>query len=158
MVAGTVAVSWVPEFTTTLVAGVPPTDTVVAPAPPWVKPVPLTVMVAVPPATPWTGVRLVTVGTGSQVNTSAGDAGDGPPLVVTDTSAEVGTFPGAAGATAVICVLELTAKLTAGVDPKFTAVAVRNPVPVMTTEVPVVKGPAVGLMPRRPPVPGRSSP
>ena len=63
-----------------------------------------------------------------------------PPGVVTVMS----TLPTAcAGATAVICVAELTVKLVAAVPPKDTAVAPVKLVPVMTTDVPPVSGPAL---------------
>nr|WP_280295042.1 hypothetical protein [Nocardia abscessus] len=41
---------------------------------------------------------------------------------------------------------ELTMNEVAGVAPKFTAVAVDRPVPVMTTVVPPVVGPVLGAM------------
>ena len=53
--------------------------------------------------------------------------------------------PASGGATAVICVGELTVKLAAGIVPKSTIVAPLRLVPVMTTEVPPAVGPAPGL-------------
>ena len=50
-----------------------------------------------------------------------------------------------AGATAVIRVAELTVKLLAGVVPNLTALAPVKLLPVMTTDVPPVVGPARGL-------------
>ena len=91
------------------------------------NPVPVTVMVPPPPATPCKGETPVTVGTGSQVKMSAGDAEDGPPAVVTVMSWLPGTLPGAAGAVAVIDVLELMVKRHRGWLPKSTAVAVLKP-------------------------------
>ena len=52
-----------------------------------------------------------------------------------------------AGATAVICVAELTAKLVAAVLPKVTALAPVKAEPVIVTDVPPPTGPDVGLMP-----------
>nr|WP_280295041.1 hypothetical protein [Nocardia abscessus] len=63
-----------------------------------------------------------------------------PPGVVTVTC----TVPVPAGATAVIWVAELTVNELAGVAPKLTAVAPVRFVPVMTTVVPPVTGPAFG--------------
>ena len=61
--------------------------------------------------------------------------------VVTLTS----TVPaGPAGSTAVTWVAEM-AEMVAAADPKSTAVASRNPVPVMVTVVPPLSGPATGL-------------
>ncbi len=64
-----------------------------------------------------------------------------PPAAVTETL----TAPlSPAGATAVIDVAELTAKLVAAVDPKSTAVTPVKFVPVMVTDVPAA--PEAGLM------------
>ena len=67
-----------------------------------------------------------------------------PPGVVTVTV----TVPVAsAGAVAVIEVEELTVRLLGGVDPNSTVDVAVNPVPVMATEAPPVRGPAEGLTP-----------
>ena len=70
------------------------------------------------------------------------EAEDVPPTVVTFTSAA----PVPLGVIAVICVDELTVKLVAFADPKVTAVAFANPVPVITTEVPPLFEPVEGEM------------
>src|SRR5450755_4130695 len=57
------------------------------------------------------------------------------------------TAPVPTGDTAVIWVAEFTTKLAAAVPPKSTAVAPMNPVPVMTTLVPPLCGPDVGMKP-----------
>ena len=66
-----------------------------------------------------------------------------PPTAVTRTS----TVPVPAGAVAVICVALLTVKPVAAEPPKFTAVALVKPEPLMVTVVPPVLGPVVGEMP-----------
>ncbi len=66
-----------------------------------------------------------------------------PPVVVT----VISTVPTPAGDVAVICVAELTVKLTAGVPPNCTAVAPVKLVPVMVTVVPPAVGPLVGEIP-----------
>ena len=65
-----------------------------------------------------------------------------PPIAVTMTST-VPMVP--VGATAMICVAELTVKLLAVVPPKETAETPAKNVPVMTTEVPPLARPAFGL-------------
>src|SRR5208283_830056 len=137
---GETAVIWVVEVTVKLDAAVVPNITAVAP----VNPVPVIVTV-VPPATgPAAGVIPVTTGTGSYVNSSAGEVALVPPGVVTVTS----TVPAEpAGETAVIWVVEVTVKLDAAVVPNITAVAPVNPVPVIVTVVPPATGPAAGVIP-----------
>lgn len=67
-----------------------------------------------------------------------------PPAAVTVTS----TVPAALGGeTAVIVPAETTSKLLAGVLPKSTAVAPDRFVPLITTDVPPLVGPAVGSRP-----------
>ena len=66
-----------------------------------------------------------------------------PPTV----TAETETAPTPAGASAVICVAELTTYDVAAVAPNFTAVAPVKLVPVMTTDVPPPAGPEVGTRP-----------
>src|SRR5208283_2500527 len=137
--AGDFMVREVGEAMSSPVAAVVPNLTDVAP----VNPVPVTVTV-VPPATgPAAGEILVTAGTVSYVDSSAGDVALVPPGVVTVTS----TVPAPAGETAVIWVVEVTVKLDAAVVPNITAVAPLNPVPVTVTEVPPATGPAAGVIP-----------
>ncbi len=62
------------------------------------------------------------------------------PPAVTVTS----TTPVPAGAVAVIDVAFTTVKLAAAIVPKFTAVALVNPVPVMVTAAPPAAGPLAG--------------
>ena len=60
------------------------------------------------------------------------------------------TFTGpaaSAGATAVICMAELTVKLVAATAPNWTAVAPVRLTPVIVTVVPPVVGPELGLTP-----------
>src|SRR5689334_22939890 len=91
-------------------------------------------------------VGLIAVSTGGEavkVKWSADDIADVPPAVVTVTS----TVPaGSAGATAVICVLELTVKLAAAVRPKNIAVAPVKLLPVMVTVVPPLLLPVSGVI------------
>ena len=77
------------------------------------------------------------------MNWSAAPVALVPLPVVTVTS----TVPVPAGEAAVMEVALLTVKLAAAVEPKLTADAPVNPVPVITTEVPPVVGPEVGLRP-----------
>ena len=118
-------------------ATLPPKVTWVAP----VSPVPV-IVTSVPPATdPVFGLRLETVGTGTNVNWSPAVAALAPPLFLTVTS----TVPAlAAGDTAVIDVELLTVKLLAAVPPKLTPVAPVSPVPVIVTVVPPAAGPWAG--------------
>ena len=55
-------------------------------------------------------------------------------------------MPAPAGEVAVIWVAELTVKVVAAVAPKTTAVAPVKLVPVMVTDVPPARGPAVGAI------------
>ena len=64
--------------------------------------------------------------------------------MTTVTSADVPAVP--AGLTAVIDVALFTVKLVAGVEPKSTAVAPVNPVPVIDTDVPPLFSPLDGLI------------
>src|SRR5208283_1539080 len=124
--AGETAVILVPDTTVTLLAPVKPKSTVA----PVTNPVPVTVTV-VPPATgPAAGEMPVTAGTGSYVNSSAGNVALVPPGVVTVTS----TVPAEpAGETAVMLVADTTVTLLAPVKPKSTVAPVTNPVPVIVT-------------------------
>ncbi len=133
---GLVTVSCVPvaftEFGST--ASVPK-FTEVAP----VSPLPLNVNVVPPEGGPLGGEISVTDGTGyTYLYTSAGVAADGPLNVVT----VMGAVPAAsAGATTTTCVVDLTLKDWATVDPNCTMVVPVNPVPVMVTFVPPSTGP-----------------
>src|SRR5580704_11730414 len=85
-----------------------------------------------------------TVGVGATyVNSSAVDRAAGPAGVTTVTSAT----PAPAGLTAVIVVAFTTTTPVAAVEPKSTAVAPVNPVPVIVTVVPPADGPLSGLTP-----------
>ena len=53
---------------------------------------------------------------------------------------------GLGGVTATICVSDVTVKLAAKAGPKFTAVAVLKPLPVIITAVPPAVLPELGLM------------
>lgn len=64
-----------------------------------------------------------------------------PPVVMIVTN----TVPVPAGATAVICVPELTVKDAAGVPPNNTVMAPVRFVPVMVTVLPPASGPILGL-------------
>ncbi|PIT03973.1 hypothetical protein TSA1_26775 [Bradyrhizobium nitroreducens] len=76
------------------------------------------------------------------MNWSAAEVADVPPAVVT----VISTVPVPAGDVAVIEVAELTVKPVAAVAPNVTALAPERFVPVMTTVVPPVCGPAVGAI------------
>src|SRR5208337_5497894 len=96
------------EATSKPVPAVDPNLTDVAP----VNPVPVTVTVVPPANGPAAGVTPVTVGTGSYVNSSAGEVALVPPGVVTVTS----TVPAEpAGETAVMLVADTTVTLLAPV-------------------------------------------
>ena len=129
--AGTVAVSWVAEFTVNVGATVPLNVTRVAP----VRSVP--VMTTTVPTGPVTGVKLVMVGGVPTVNGVAEVAM--PPGVVT----LMGPVVTPAGALTVICVAEFTTKPGAAVPLKATAVAPVKFVPVIVTTVPA--RPPVGV-------------
>jgi hypothetical protein len=117
-------------------AGVPPKSTAVAS----VKFAPVIVTVVPPSTVPLSGLMPDTVGAAMNVNWSLELEELVPPAVVTVTS----TVPAlAAGDTAVIDVSPFTVKLAASVEPKVTAVAPVNPVPVIVTLVPPAAGPAV---------------
>jgi hypothetical protein len=135
--AGLTAVTEVELTTVTLVAGLVPKLTAVAP----VKPVPMIDTKVPPDAGPELGLRPVTVG--PYVNSSAGDVGDVPLAADTVTS----TVPAPAGLAAMIEVGLTTVSLAAGVAPKLTAVTPVKPVPVIVTKVPPTAGPEVGLKP-----------
>jgi hypothetical protein len=134
--AGLTAVIEVDEVTLKLVAAVEPKLTAVAP----VKLVPV-MTTEVPPAVgPAVGVKLVMVGTGTNVKLL--DEVAVPPAVVT----EIVTAPAdSAGETAVIEVADVIEYDAAAVEPKLTAVVPEKLVPVMTTAIPPVVGPLVGV-------------
>jgi len=134
--AGDVAVICVDELTVNDVAAIAPKVTAVAP----VRFVPVIVTIVPPAAGPDVGEIEVTDGVCTYVNWSADVIALVPPMVVTVTS----TAPVPAGATAVICVAELTANDVAGVAPNETAVAPVKFVPVIVTIVPPAAGPDVG--------------
>src|SRR5262249_17755362 len=139
--AGEVAVIDVAEATVTLVAGLDPNATVVAPA---TNPVPVIVTTVPPFSGPPPVLRAVTVGGGENVNWFPAPAAEAPRGVLTETA----TVPmPSAGEVAVIDVAEFTVKLAAGWPaPKVTVVApATKPVPVIVTDVPPAIGPEAGL-------------
>ena len=93
----------------------------------------------VPPANvPFFGEILVIAGSVVYVNWSAADVADVPIGVVM----VISTVPvDPAGEIAVIWVSEFIVKPAAGIDPKFTAVELVKPKPVIITEVPPLSGP-----------------
>jgi hypothetical protein len=123
--------------TVKLAAGVVPKRTAVTPA----KPMPVIVTRVLPASGPAAGLRLDTVG--EYVNTSTVDVAEVPPGVVTVTSTE----PIPAGLRAVIVVGVTTLIFVARFVPKFTAVTLVNPVPVIVTSVLPAAGPIAGLTP-----------
>jgi hypothetical protein len=126
----------VEEFTTTAVAGLPPTLTV-APA---VKFVPVRV-ITVPPATgPSVGATLVKVGAGGMYVKAAGKLAV-PPEVVTLTTVGPAT---PAGVTPVMVVVLTTTTAVAGLAPTLTVAPGRKFVPVRVIAVPPATGPWVG--------------
>src|SRR5213596_330292 len=130
--SGTVAVIWVAELTTKLVAATPPNFTEVAP----VKPVPW--IVTEVPTGPLVGVKDVIVGAVVTVKSDALVAV--PPGVVTvilPVTAPLGTL-------AVTRVpAPFTENVVAATPPNFTEVAPLKFVPLIVTEVPT--GPLVGV-------------
>ena len=85
-----------------------------------------------------------TVGGATYVYWSSGLVAEVPPSVVTVMS----TVPVPAGAVAVIAVSSLPVtgvQVVAAVDPKSTAVAPVNPLPLIVTVAPPVVGPLAGL-------------
>jgi hypothetical protein len=135
--AGEVAVMLVSLTTVNEVAAVLPKLTAVAP----VNPLPV-IVTDVPPASgPAVGEIPVTTGATVYVKWSAELVVELPPGVVTVTS----TVPASpAGEVALILVALTTVNEVAAVDPKLTAVAPVNPLPVMVTTVPPASGPALG--------------
>jgi hypothetical protein len=108
-----------------------------------VKPLPVIVTGVPPAAVPLVGLSPVTAGatTAVYVNRSAAEVADVPPGVVTVTS----TVAVPAGLFAVIVVSLTTIRSVATVEPKSTAVAPVNPVPVIVTGVPPAAVPLVGF-------------
>jgi hypothetical protein len=117
-------------------AGLGPKKTLVAP----VKPVPVRVTLLPPAIGPVVGLRLVRVGVATYMNVA--------PLLMAAallTVTELApTDP--LGEMAVTELSEFTVKDAAGLGPKKTAVALVNPVPLMVTDVPPVRGPELGVM------------
>ena len=109
---------------------------------PPVRLVPVIVTVCPPDVGPELGVRELAVGGGMYVKRSSGVFVLVPKLSVTVTS----TGPGEpAGEVAVIWVGELTVNDDAAVAPKWTEETLKNPEPVIVTEVPPAVGPAFGV-------------
>ncbi len=127
---GTVAVIWVAESITKVVAAVPPNFTDVAP----VKFVP--VMTTNVPGPPVVGVKLVIVGAGTTVKTAPVAV---PPGFVT----AMGPVVALAGTTVVIVVFVEGVKKADAEPLNVTAVAPRKFVPVIVTVVPIP--PLVGV-------------
>jgi hypothetical protein len=137
--AGLTTTIWLAVLLIRLVTAAVPKFTAVAPA----RFVPV-IVTNVPPVTgPTVGLRPVTTGAATYVNLSAGDVADFPVGVVTVTS----TVPVPEGLGAVMVVALTTITPVAWFEPKLTAVAPVNPVPVIVTSVPPNKGPADGLTP-----------
>ncbi len=125
---GVTAVMLVALITTTLVAALPPTFTLVAP----VKLVPVMVIEVPPNVVPDVGLTLVMVGNGTTyVNTLFNEIV--PPGVVTETF--LAPAP-EAGVTAVILPALTTTTLVAAMSPTITLVAPVKLVPVMEINVP----------------------
>lgn len=137
--AGDVIVSWVSLIIEMEVPAVASKETPVAVR----KPVPVTVTTVPPAIVPEDGLILVTVGTSSKVNSSPADVVDVPAALTTVMSIVPALC---AGDIAVIELSEFTVKLAADVAPKFTAVALVKPVPVIATDVPPAVVPARGVM------------
>ena len=137
--AGATAATEVGELTLKLTASVEPNLTELAP----LRLVPVTVT-GVPAASgPCTGEIPLTVGAGTNVNSSCGPVALVPPVVVTVTF----TVPVPAGAWAVIEPSEFTWKLVAPVEPNMTAATSMKWVPVIETLVAPDAGPSAGLTP-----------
>jgi hypothetical protein len=123
--------------TVKLVAGFVPNRTALT----LVNPAPVTVTRVPPASGPAEGVRSETVG--PYVNTSPCDVAEVPPAVVTVTS----TAPVPGGLRTVIVFDVTRVNVVARFVPKFTAVTLLNPVPVIVTSVLPVAGPLAGLTP-----------
>src|SRR5437016_43177 len=120
--AGAVAWIWSAAITEKLVAGTSPNDTAVAPR----KPLPEIVTDVPPSRAPEAGLRPLTTGGATYVNSSAGEIADVPPTVVTVTS----TVPApCAGAVALIWLSLTTVNEIAAALPNDTAVALVKPLP-----------------------------
>ena len=136
MPAGVTAVMEVALTTTTLVAGLPPTVTLLAP----VKLVPVMVIGVPPLNNPEFGLTLAIVGAATYVNVIPCDVG--PPAVVT-TMVFAPAAP--AGVTAVMDVALTTFTLVAATPPTVTLLAPVKLVPVMVIAVLPEAGPDDGL-------------
>ena len=135
MPAGVTAVMEVALTTTTLVAGLPPTVTLLAP----VKLVPVMVIGVPPLNNPEFGLTLEMVGAATYVNVIACDVD--PPAVVT-TMVFAPAAP--AGVTAVMEVALTTTTLVAGLPPTVTLLAPVKLLPVIVMAVPPKVVPEVG--------------
>ena len=134
---GVTAVMLVALTTTTLIAALPPTFTLVAP----VKLVPVMVIEVPPNVVPELGLTLVIVGNGTTyVNTLFNEIV--PPGVVTETFLAPAVE---AGVTAVILPGLTTTTLVAAMPPTITLVAPVKLVPVMVMDVPPKIVPDFGL-------------
>lgn len=137
--AGEVAVTVLSELTVTAVAAVVPKFTSRVP----IKPDPVMVTTVPPAIGPEVGVMELITGDGWKPKLSEPSV---PPGVVI----LIGTVPTrCAGVIASTSVSSMTVKLVAGVDPKFTLVVPKRPVPVTATlsppaVTPVVENTAVG--------------
>ena len=129
---------WFALLTVNVVAAVPPKLTALAP----VNPDPASTTLVPPDAGPEFGATLVTAGGPMKVKTSARLVALVPPTVVTVTS----TAPAAcAGEVAVIWFALFTVNVVAAVAPKLTALAPVKFVPAITTLVPPLEGPELGV-------------
>jgi hypothetical protein len=136
--AGVTAVIEVALATTTLVAGTPPTVTLLAP----VKFVPVIVKAVPPNVVPVVGAMLVMVGAGTTYVNALGN--DAVPAAVVTATLCAPAVP--AGVTAVIEVALATTTLVAGTPPTVTLLAPVKFVPVMVKAVPPNVVPVVGEM------------
>src|SRR5262249_12235010 len=133
--AGEVQVMVVAFMTTTLVAALPPKDTVA----PLTKPVPVMVTGVPPAAGPLLGVTLVTDGALLKLSLALAVEGRGAAGPVA--SARLG--PG--GEVQVMVVAFMSSTLVAALPPKATVAPLTKPVPVRVTGVPPAAGPLLGL-------------
>ena len=136
--AGLVTTSVVATSDVTLVAGLAPKATAVAP----LRWVPLMVTTVPPVVYPVVGANVVMVGGGWTYLNFAVDVTE-PPAVVT----MMATVPAvSAGLVTTSCVKVSDVTLAAGLAPNVTAVAPAKWVPLMVTTVPPVVGPRPGRM------------
>jgi hypothetical protein len=140
--AGLVALQLVVVEQETLLAGLAPNATVVAPGD-VLNPVPLIVTVVPPAVEPLLGTIALTVGAAMYVKQPA-QVPDCASVFVTVTLTEPAAC---AGVVAVIDAAFTTTTLVAALPPIVTVAPAPKPVPVIVTAVPPAAGPLVGAMP-----------